>query len=124
MASYMRPVEKLVARLPECERVDVEAWDNEPTFRVRNKNFLFTNKNANVLSFKLPRDEAEAVVASDDDARPMGYGLGRHGWVTFFINAKPDADRWAEIEEWIRTSYTLVAPKKLARLVLDEDGIC
>jgi hypothetical protein len=29
--------------------------------------------------------------------------------------------RWREIEEWIRTSYTLVAPKKLARVVLEED---
>jgi hypothetical protein len=26
-----------------------------------------------------------------------------------------------EIEEWIRTSYVLVAPKRLARRVLEED---
>ncbi len=26
-------------------------------------------------------------------------------------------ERWVEIEEWVRTSYTLVAPKRLARLV-------
>jgi hypothetical protein len=28
-----------------------------------------------------------------------------------------------QIAEWVRTSYTLVAPKKLARLVLIEDGL-
>lgn len=26
------------------------------------------------------------------------------------------------VEEWVRTSDTLVAPKKLAQLVLDEDA--
>jgi hypothetical protein len=37
------------------------------------------------------------------------------------ITAKTSAARWREIEEWVRTSYTLVAPKRLARLVLAED---
>jgi hypothetical protein len=31
-------------------------------------------------------------------------------------------ERWSEIEEWIRTSYILIAPKKLARAILDEDS--
>jgi len=34
-----------------------------------------------------------------------------------------NADRWRQIEEWVRTSYALVAPKTLARVVLTEDGI-
>ena len=33
-----------------------------------------------------------------------------------------ERSRWHEVEEWVRTSYTLVAPKRLARLVLDEDA--
>lgn len=39
----MARLEALVARLPEAVRVDVEAWDNHPTFRVRNKNFVFAS---------------------------------------------------------------------------------
>jgi hypothetical protein len=31
--------------------------------------------------------------------------------------------RWQQVEEWVRTSYTLVAPKSLAKIVLAEDGI-
>jgi hypothetical protein len=31
--------------------------------------------------------------------------------------------RWHQVEEWVRTSYSLVAPKALARAVLGEDGI-
>ena len=118
----MDRLEAICLRLPSAERVDIEAWDGEPTFRVNGKNFVFTDKAATGVSVKLPKDEAAAVVATDKGAEPTGYGLGRHGWVSVQIGAKPSAARWREIEEWVRTSYTMVAPKKLAKLVLDEDG--
>jgi predicted DNA-binding protein (MmcQ/YjbR family) len=118
----MERLERIVARLPEAVRVDIEAWGGEPTFRVSGKNFIFTNAEASSLSVKLPLDEAAAVVASDPLAEPTGYGLGRHGWVSLTLANKTGQKRWQEIEEWIRTSYTLVAPKRLARLVLDEDS--
>jgi predicted DNA-binding protein (MmcQ/YjbR family) len=118
----MARLERIVARLPEAERVDIEAWGGEPTFRVRGRNFVFSALDASGISVKLPKEEAEAVVATDPLAEPTGYGLGRHGWVSVSIG-KADADRWQQVEEWVRTSYTLVAPKKLARIVLDEDGI-
>jgi hypothetical protein len=43
-----------------------------------------------------------------------------NGWISFSVGPRAGAARWREIEEWIRTSYTLVAPKRLARLV--EEG--
>jgi hypothetical protein len=42
--------------------------------------------------------------------------------VSVDLHGRLSAERWREIEEWIRTSFTLVAPKKLARQVLEEDG--
>ena len=122
MTTNMERLEQMVARLPEAQRVDIEAWGGEPTFRVRGKNFIFTNQEATGLSMKLPREEAEAVVATDPKATPTGYGLGRHGWVSIEVG-RATAARWRQIEEWVRTSYTLVAPKALAKLVLDEDGV-
>jgi predicted DNA-binding protein (MmcQ/YjbR family) len=119
----MARLERIVARLPEAERVDIEAWGGEPTFRVRGKNFVFTDQTARGLSVKLPKEEAAAVVATDPGARPTGYGLGRHGWVSLEVGDRADASRWQQVEEWVRTSYTLVAPKSLARIVLAEDGI-
>ncbi len=119
----MARLEAMAERLPEATRVDIEAWDGEPTFRVRGKNFIFTNAEATGLSVKLPKEEAEAVVATDDLAEPTGYGLGRHGWVSVDVGEDADEDRWRQIEEWVRTSYTLVAPKTLAKVVLAEDGI-
>lgn len=118
----MERIERMVARLPEATRVDIEAWDGDATFRVRGKNFVFAGADASGISVKLPKEEAAAVVATDGLAEPTGYGLGRHGWVSVQIGPRPDADRWRQVEEWVRTSYTLVAPKTLARRVLAEDG--
>ena len=112
-------LEEICLRLPEAQRVDIEAWDGEPTFRVNGKNFVFAGMAGESLSVKLTKDEAEAVVATDPDASPTGYGLGKHGWVSITLPKKPTAARWREVEEWVRTSYTLVAPKRLARLVDD-----
>jgi predicted DNA-binding protein (MmcQ/YjbR family) len=117
----MDRLEEIVARLPQAERIDVAAWDGEPTFRVHGKTFIFSSPDASGISVKLPKEEAAAVVATDPKADPTGYGLGRHGWISVSIPTTTSAKRWREIEEWIRTSYTLVAPNKLARLVLEQD---
>lgn len=117
----MDRLEAIVARLPQAERVDVEAWDGEPTFRVNGKTFVFSTPDASGISVKLPKEEAAAVAATDPNAEPTGYGLGRHGWISVTILGATDAKRWREIEEWVRTSYTLVAPRKVARAVLEED---
>jgi predicted DNA-binding protein (MmcQ/YjbR family) len=119
----MQRLEEIVARLPEAVRVDIAAWDDEPTFRVRGKNFVFSDQAAHSLSVKLPKDEAAAVVADDPRAEPTGYGLGRHGWVSVTIGDDADDERWRQVEEWVRTSYTLVAPRTLARQVMEEDAL-
>ncbi|MGH3680642.1 MAG: MmcQ/YjbR family DNA-binding protein [Natronosporangium sp.] len=117
----LRRVGAMVAGLPETERVDVESWDGEPTFRVRGKVFVFGAPDGSGITVKLPREEAEALVATDPAVSPAGYGLGRHGWVSVRLGTdpgrEPDAERWRQVEEWVRSSYALVAPKRLARLV-------
>jgi predicted DNA-binding protein (MmcQ/YjbR family) len=122
MAPNMERLEAIVGKLPEALRVDIEAWGGEPTFRVVGKNFVFTNTDATSITVKLPPLEAEAILATDPHAKPTGYGLGKYGWISVDISRRPSAARWREIEEWVRTSYTLVAPKKLARLVLAQDA--
>jgi predicted DNA-binding protein (MmcQ/YjbR family) len=118
----MERLQAIVARLPEARRVDIEEWGGEPTFRVNGKNFVFTDPAAESLTVKLPKEEAAAVVATDPRAEPCGYGLGRHGWVSLALGGAVDEDGWTEVEEWVRTSYTLVAPRRLARQVIDEDA--
>ena len=87
----MDRLEEIVARLPQAERVDVEAWDGEPTFRVNGKTFIFSSPDASGISVKLPKEEAAAVVATDPNAAPTGYGLGRHGWISVSIPATTSA---------------------------------
>lgn len=116
-------LEAIVARLPEAERVDIEAWGGEPTFRVNGKNFVFAHPEFTAISVKLDKEEAAAVVATDPRATPTGYGLGRHGWISVELGRSLRSnDRWQQIEEWVRTSYTNVAPKRLATIVLEEDA--
>lgn len=122
MITNMDRLEAIVAALPEAERVDVEAWDGHPTFRVNGKNFVFSDHEAEHLSVKLTKEEAAAVVATDPSVLPAGYGLGRHGWVAVDVPPGAPDDRWQVITEWVRTSYTLVAPKRLARHVAAADG--
>lgn len=119
---HLSRLEQIATALPEAVRVDIEEWGGDPTFRVRNKNFVFAGPDGRTFGVKLPPEEAAAVVASDPDASPMGYGLGRHGWVSVNLPARPSAARWSEVAELVRTSYCLIAPKKLARLVEAESG--
>lgn len=58
-------------------------------------------------------------MATEPGASPTGYGLGRHGWVALTLADDETDERWQQIEEWVHTSYTLVAPRRLARLVDD-----
>jgi predicted DNA-binding protein (MmcQ/YjbR family) len=118
----MARLEAIVARLPEAERVDVAEWGDHPTFRVRGKNFVFSDADARHLSLKLPKEEAAAVVATDAAVEPAGYGLGRHGWVALTLDGPVGDDRWSLVEEWVRTSYVAVAPRRLARRVIEEDA--
>ena len=114
-------LERIVSRLPEAERVDIVEWGDHPTFRVRGKNFVFCDADAAHLTVKLTAAEADAVVATDPRVEPAGYGLGRYGWVAISLNSELDANGWQELEEWVRTSYTLVAPRNLARIVEEAD---
>ena len=72
MPDNMRRLEEISLSLPEAERVDIEAWDGHPTFRVRGKNFVFCNLEATSLTVKLSKEEAEAVVATEPGASAAG----------------------------------------------------
>jgi predicted DNA-binding protein (MmcQ/YjbR family) len=121
MGNNMKRLERIVAELPEAIRVDIAEWGDHPTFRVRNKNFVFSDDKGESLSVKLDKTEAAAVVATDPDVDAAGYGLGRHGWVSISVAPNSGDERWELLREWIRTSYILVAPKSLAAIVLAQD---
>ncbi|MFN8179943.1 MAG: MmcQ/YjbR family DNA-binding protein [bacterium] len=62
------------------------------------------------LSVKLPASSDLALALPF--ARPTGYGLGNHDWVSASFQ-KGDAPPVELLREWIEESYRAIAPKKL-----------
>jgi predicted DNA-binding protein (MmcQ/YjbR family) len=104
-------VRRIALALPEAEEHVVESWEGEVTFRVRGKVFVFAGTDASTISVKLGREEAAALAEADPRAVPTGYGLGRHGWISYSLK---DGRLPEELSEWVLESYCNVAPKRLA----------
>ena len=85
----------------------------ERAIKVRQKAFLFLRGEGSSVSFsvKLPESAAEALELPY--AEPTHYGLGKHGWVTFTVDASREAPL-TKFAAWLAESYRAVAPKKLA----------
>ena len=110
MTGYMKTLRAYALRYPET-REDFP-WEEDRVIKVRNKIFLFLGDTG--LGVKLTHSNAAAL--GRDNVNPMGYGLGRSGWVTIDLRKgrKPPIDL---LEVWIDESYRAVAPKPLvARL--------
>lgn len=84
----------------------------ERAIKVRAKAFVFLRAQGTEVGFsvKLPHSAAEALELPY--AEPTHYGLGKHGWVTFTVDAAREAPL-ATFEAWLEESYRAVAPKRL-----------
>src|SRR5215211_8771214 len=94
----------------------------QTVIKVKRKVFLFVNgaiapEDGVSLSVKLPHSGADVLELPL--AEPMGYGMGKHGWVTVLIMLN-DQLPLQLLETWIDQSYRAVAPK---RLLAELDGL-
>lgn len=108
------------ARLKDFALGLPEAWEDHPwgdlVVKVRKKIFVFLSTSDSVrLTVKLPVSGAD-VLTDYSDAKPTGYGLGRHGWVSITIPNDEEPDEPALLA-LIEESYRAVAPKTLARKI-------
>ncbi len=103
----------LCLALPEAE--ERETW-GEANFRVREKIFVLHLHNDGAPAFwcKAPPGSQDILIGADPLRFFVPPYLGHKGWVGVRLTRKPD---WQEIAVLIRRSYTLVAPRRLARLV-------
>ncbi|GAA0422033.1 phosphoribosylglycinamide formyltransferase [Acrocarpospora corrugata] len=85
-----------------------------PSFRVREKLFLMTGEDGLTMTFKAGPGAQEALVGSDPERFFVPRYVGTKGWVGVRLDVEMD---WDEIDELIRDSYRLIAPKRLAALV-------
>lgn len=87
---------------------------NERVIKVNRKIFAFVGIlpapwNVFRLGVKLPQSHGDALMFPF--AEPMGYGLGKSGWVTLQFKAGDDAPL-DMLKTWIEESYRALAPKK------------
>ena len=105
-------IEKLALTLPE-------AWVDSPwgdrVVKVGKKIFLFVSApdaDRPGLTVKLPESHEHGM--SFEGAIPTGYGLGKHGWVTIYLDGVPDDEREVLLD-FVEESYRAVATKTLVK---------
>lgn len=96
----------------------MEAW-SEPTFRVKNKLFAMFASASNhhgqgrhAVWCKAAPGNQEFMVRDAPDRFFVPPYVGPSGWIGVYLDG--DAD-WTELDELLRDSYRLVAPKKLVK---------
>jgi len=87
----------------------------ETVVKVHKKVFLFVNgaiapEDGVSLSVKLPTTGPD--LREMPFAEPMGYGMGKHGWVTLLL-LRDDHTPLELLEAWIDESYRAIAPKRM-----------
>ncbi|HWL36198.1 MAG TPA: MmcQ/YjbR family DNA-binding protein [Frankiaceae bacterium] len=114
MTARLERLRRLCLALPET--TEVLTWEDHPTFRVKDKIFVIAGADGGSITVKATKDDQEALVATHPRIRVAPY-VGRHGWVA--VDLKGAGLDWGLVEDLVRESYRLIAPKKLAALVQD-----
>ena len=96
-----------------------DAWPDSPwgdrVVKVGKKIFLFVSgpeSERPVITVKVPDSRDHAL--SYPEAFPTRYGLGKHGWVTLFVDTVPDEEREVLLD-FVEESYRAVATKTLVK---------
>ena len=96
-----------------------EAWADTPwgdrVVKVGKKIFLFVTgpeSERPVITVKVPESRDHAL--SFPEAFPTRYGLGKHGWVTIFVDTVPTEEREVLLD-FVEESYRAVATKTLVK---------
>jgi predicted DNA-binding protein (MmcQ/YjbR family) len=107
-AKQLQRIRTLAMALPEA--TEEVTWGTDINFRVRKKIFCFPGDGGSV-TVKADREELPALL-DDPRCAPAPY-LARGGWIRMDLST--GTVDWDEIDELIRTSYVLIAPKTLGR---------
>lgn len=87
-----------------------------PTYRVRDKMFAMDrlHRDDAAVWLKVPRGNQEILLAADPQRFFYPPYVGPKGWIGIRLDASVD---WDEVEAFVRRSFRLTAPKRLAALV-------
>jgi len=111
---------KIALALPEAKR---ELHGSHATFLIRKKPFAYFLDNHHgdgIVGFTcrvLPGENSALVAAQPERFYPPAY-LASRGWVALRLDR--DKIDWEEVKELLLSSYTLIAPRRLAEQVVSE----
>ncbi len=102
--------------LPEATEKTFGRKHHRPTYRVNDKIFAMDRPHEDDVAvwLKVPRGNQEILLAADPHRFFYPPYVGPKGWVGIRLDASVD---WDEVDAFVRRSYRLTAPKKLAGLV-------
>ena len=98
--------------LPEARE---EAMKRGPSYRVQDKIFALERPWSDRVGLwcKVPEGTREIIIGSDPARFFIPPYFGAKGWIGVGLDEAAD---WAEVEAFVRRSYRLIAPKRLAKL--------
>jgi predicted DNA-binding protein (MmcQ/YjbR family) len=114
--SPVQRVRSICLALPEAEERPFSGH-TAPAFRVRDKLFVLTSEDAMSMTMKAPKGAQPILVASEPERFFVPKYVGSKGWVGVRLDLRAGPD-WDEMAEMIAESYCLIAPKRLAALVV------
>ena len=114
--SPVQRVRSICLALPEAEERPFSGH-TAPAFRVRDKLFVMTSEDATSMTMKAPKGAQPILVASDPERFFVPKYVGSKGWVGVRLDLRAAPD-WDEMAEMIAESYCLIAPARLAALVV------
>jgi predicted DNA-binding protein (MmcQ/YjbR family) len=116
--AHAKPIDRirrLCLGLPEVEEKPF-GGHTSPAFRVRDKLFVMTSEDGSTMTLKAASGIPSILVGDDPTRFFLPPYVGSKGWIGIRLDIDQD---WDEIDDLIRSSYRLIAPKRLARLVGD-----
>jgi predicted DNA-binding protein (MmcQ/YjbR family) len=99
---------RLCLGLPEAEET---TSFGHPTFEVKNKTFAVLEEYQGELAIVFKATLADQTLLTMDPQFYVAPYTGKHGWTSMHAGGALD---WGAVEELVRASYRLVAPKRLA----------
>ena len=87
-----------------------------PSYRVEDKIFALERPRNDGIGLwcKVPQGTREIIVGADAARFFIPPYFGAKGWIGVSLDEAAD---WREIEAFVRRSYRLIAPKRLAKLL-------
>lgn len=121
MTSGIEPLDQLRAiclALPEASEA---GGVGNPSFKVRGKIFAMRHRHGGRWSMwcKAPPGVQQLLVEANPTRFFVPPYVGHHGWVGVYLDGALD---WDEIADLVDDSYRMTAPKRLSRLLDDDDG--